>query len=284
MKTVKSFQRKLATSILLPVLGFSSLASAAIDNSSLNPTEFREHVATYGLVYRLPDAVNETLNKSVVPLVDKKLVELKLTEEQKTKNIPHITVVHIHSADPSTPEKMLEVLPTPPKPLTVTLQDFTITEAAKGAGHPWWVDLGVNKQGKGYNEMMDYNTVATAALAPLRDGPLPRVTGPVYANMSDAGKKLVRNVGVSGVNVSENGKTLAVHNPHNTLVYSMTRLTPALQASLDDLAVDLNKAQPEGIKAEFKDISIVQLGFAGNVFKEIYRIDLANGKVTDMRK
>ena len=54
--------------------------------------------------------------------------------------------------------------------------------------------------------MMAFNTVATAALTPLRDGPLPRVTGPVYATMSDAAKELVRTVGVSGVNVVKDGK------------------------------------------------------------------------------
>ena len=66
-----------------------------------------------------------------------------------------------------------------------------------------------------------YNTVATAALAPLRDGPLPRVTGPVYAKMADAGRDLVKTMGVSGVNVMKDGKEVRAHNPHTTLVYSM---------------------------------------------------------------
>ena len=47
---------------------------------------------------------------------------------------------------------------------------------------------------------MAFNTAAVPPLTALRDGPLPRVTGPVYAVMGDAGKELVRTVGVSGVN------------------------------------------------------------------------------------
>jgi len=62
------------------------------------------------------------------------------------------------------------------------------TEAAKGAGNPWWIDLGIVKEGASFEAMMAFNTIATTALTPLRDGPLPRVTGPVYAVMGDAAK------------------------------------------------------------------------------------------------
>jgi hypothetical protein len=72
------------------------------------------------------------------------------------------------------------------------------TEAAKGAGHPWWLDLGIVKEGPGFEAMMAYNTTATPILTALRDGPLPRVTGPVYAVMGEAGQELVQTVGVSG--------------------------------------------------------------------------------------
>ena len=73
---------------------------------------------------------------------------------------------------------MLKALTKVPPVLTLTLKDFYNTEASKGAGAPWWFDLGVVKSGQGYTEMMSYNTVATAALTPLRDGPLPRVHRP----------------------------------------------------------------------------------------------------------
>ena len=56
-----------------------------------------------------------------------------------------------------------------PPPLTLTLKDFYNTEASKGAGAPWWFDLGVVKSGPGYTEMMAFNTVATAALNELLD-------------------------------------------------------------------------------------------------------------------
>ena len=55
---------------------------------------------------------------------------------------------------------------------------------------------------------MDFNTRATAAMAPLRDGPLPRVTGPVYARMNDSAKAMVQSVGVSDINQVQAGKQL----------------------------------------------------------------------------
>ena len=278
---------------LLPAVGMIGLllglsaASAtgtaqAIDNSSLDKLEFREHKATYGLVYKLPKDVTDVLGAKIsVPLKDK-LLALGLKTEAETFNIPHVTVVHVHSADPATPRKMLDALPKVPPVLTITLKDFYTTEASKGAGRPWWLDLGIVKSGQSFEDMMAYNTVATAALTPLRDGPLPRCTGPVYANMSDAARELTRTMGVSGVNVMRDGKEVRAHNPHNTLVYSMTMFTPALQASMKQVADEFNKILPEGINTTFKDVSIVEIGFAGNVLREIYRISLENGSVIDV--
>ena len=100
--------------------------------------------------------------------------------------------------------------------------------------------------------------------------------------MSDAAKDLVKTVGVSGVNVSKDGKEVRSHNPHNTLVYSMTKFNPALEQSMKQVADDLNKALPDGIASSFKDVSIVEIGFAGNVLREIYRINLENGTVIEV--
>ena len=177
---------------------------------------------------------------------------------------------------------MLKALPKPPAPLAITLKNFYPTEAAKGAGHPWWLDLGVVKSGAGYEAMMAYNTTATAALAPLRDGPLPRVTGPVYAKMADAGRDLVKTMGVSGVNVVKDGKEVRAHNPHNTLVYSMAIYDERLANAMKQESDKFNAALPDGIETTFKDVSIVELGFAGNVTREIYRISLEDGTVTDV--
>jgi hypothetical protein len=254
----------------------------AIDNSALGKPEFREHKATYGLVYKLPKDVTDVLGARINGPLRDKLLALGLKSEAETFNIPHVTVVHVHSADPTTPRKMLEALPKVPPVLTITLKDFYTTEASKGAGHPWWLDLGIVKSGQSFEDMMAYNTIATAALTPLRDGPLPRCTGPVYANMSDAAKELTRTMGVSGVNVVRDGKEVRSHNPHNTLVYSMTRFDPPLQASMKQVADEFNKILPEGINTSFKDVSIVEIGFAGNVLREIYRISLENGSVIDV--
>lgn len=260
----------------------SAFAQGAIDNSALERSAFRAHEHTYGIVYTLPDEVTSVLKKTISGPLNETLLTLNLETEAVRSNIPHITVVHIHSADPATPARMLKALPKPPSPLTITLKKFYTTEAAKGAGQPWWLDLGVVKEGKGYDDMMAYNTVATAAMAPLRDGPLPRVTGPVYAKMGDAAKDLVKTVGVSGVNVVKDGKELRTHNPHNTLVYSTKPFTAELQQQMDKLAGQFNQILPDGITVTLKTVSIVELAFAGNVTREIYRIDLDNGSVLDV--
>ena len=259
----------------------SRAARAAIDNSAIGQPGFREHKATYGLVYRLPKDVNDVLDNRIYPMLRDRLVALGLGDEARTFNLPHVTVVHIHNADPGTPRQMLKALTRVPPVLTLTLKDFYNTEASKGAGAPWWFDLGVVKSGQGFTEMMSFNTKATAALTPLRDGPLPRCTGPVYANMSDAAKELTRTVGVSGVNVVKDGKETASHNPHNTLMYSMARYDDRLQAAMKGVADEANKILPTGIDTQFKDVSIVEIGFMGNVLREFYRITLGSGDAFD---
>lgn len=259
-----------------------TFAQGAIDNSALASTTFREHKRTFGLVYTLPAEVNDLLGLTIGGLLREKLLNAKLIDEALRFNIPHVTVLHIHNPDPTTPEKMLKALPKLPPVLNITLKTFYTTEAAKGAGHPWWLDLGIVKEGASFETMMAFNTVATTALTPLRDGPLPRVTGPVYAVMSDAAKELVQTVGVSGLNTVKDGKELRPHNPHNTLVYSMAKFTPEIQAAFNQTAVEFNQILPNGIQTAFKTVSIVELGFSGNVLREIYRISLEDGSVLNV--
>lgn len=257
----------------------TALAQTAIDNGALSAADFRAHKRTFGLVYTLPKEVTDVLGATVYGPLKEKLLNTGLATEAQMHNIPHVTVVHIHNADPATPEKMLKALPKLPPALTVTLKNFYTTEAAKGAGRPWWLDLGIVKEGASYEAMHAFNTTATAALTPLRDGPLPRCTGPVYAAMGDAAKDLVKTVGVSGVNVVKDGKEQRSYNPHNTLVYSMTKFTPEVQQAMNQTAAEFNQILPDGIPVTFKTVSIVELGFAGNVLREIYRIDLETGAV-----
>jgi len=274
-------KNKIAISAI--TLGFAAGASAqAMDNSAIGQPQFREHKATYGVVYRLPKDVTDILDNQIYPKLRERLVKLGLEAEARTFNLQHVTVVHIHSADPSTPKKMLAAFPKAPPVLNLTLKNFYNTEAATGAGAPWWFDLGVVKTGQGYTDMMKFNTVATAAMAPLRDGPLPRVTGPVYEKMSDAGKELVRTVGVSGVNVWKDGKETASHNPHNTLMYSMTRYDDRLKAAMKEVADEMNAVLPNGIDTQFRDVSIVEIGFMGNVLREFYRVNLDTGTAWDV--
>lgn len=283
MRILRSLPVGFLLASLLSACGTTAPSSAAIDNSTLGQAEFRTHQTTYGVVYLLPPDVTSVLDAKVNAPVKQQLLKMGLQAEVDNPNLPHVTVVHIHSADPSTPQKMLKALPKPPAPIRLTLKNFYTTEAAKGAGHPWWLDLGIVKSGQGFEDMMAFNTRATAAMAPLRDGPLPRVTGPVYAKMAEPGRELVKTMGVSGVNVMQDGKELRAHNPHNTLVYSMALFTPALQSSMNQLAEQLNGALPNGIDTTFNDVSIVELAFAGNVTREIYRISLVDGSVFDVR-
>jgi len=265
-------------------MGISTTASgaSAIDNSAIGKPEFRGHKATYGLVYRLPKDATDVLDNRIYPVLRERLAKLGLVDEARTFNLQHVTVVHIHNADPTTPARMLTALPKVPPVLNLTLKSFYNTEASKGAGAPWWFDLGVVKSGQGYAEMMAFNTLATAALTPLRDGPLPRCTGPVYANMSEAAQELTRTVGVSGVNVIKDGKETASHNPHNTLVYSMTKYDARLQAAMQEVAKEMNAILSDGIETRFKDVSIVEIGFMGNVLREFYRISLEDGSAWDV--
>ena len=267
---------------LAVLLAGPALAQTKIDNSSIGQPDFREHNTTYGLVFTLPKSVTDVLDAKINGPLKEKLLALGLKAEAELRNIPHITVVHIHSADAETPEKMLKALPKLPSPPQITLKKFYTTEAAKGAGRPWWLDLGVIKEGQGFESLMALNTAATAALAPLRDGPLPRVTGPVYAKMGEAGKELVSTVGVSGVNVVKDGKELRSHNPHTTLVYSMMPFDAPLQAAMDKTADEFNQVLPDGLVTDLKTVSIVELQFAGNVVREIYRINLEDGSVLDV--
>lgn len=255
---------------------------AEIDNSAIGKPDFRHHAATYGVVYLLPGDVNTRLEEIAQPRIRETVLTAGLKGEAETFNLRHITVMHLHSADPETPVRMLAAMPELPPVLNVTLKDFYTTEAAKGAGHPWWFDLGVVKEGDGYEAMQAFNTRATAALTPLRDGPLPRVTGPVYAHMSDAGRALVQAVGVSGVNVIREGAEVRAHNPHTTLVYSMTRWQSPLSNAMNTLADELDAVLPDGIAATLRTVSIVEIGFMGNVLREVYRIGLEDGRVIDV--
>ena len=268
--------------VALAATAQTALAQGAIDNSALSSPAFREHKRTFGLVYTLPAEVNAKLDTTIAGLLREKLLNAKLYDEAQRFNIPHVTVLHIHNPDPTTPDKMLKALPKLPPVLNLTLKTFYTTEAAKGAGHPWWFDLGIVKEGASFEAMMAFNTVATAALTPLRDGPLPRVTGPVYAVMGDAAKTLVQTVGVSGLNTVSDGKELRPHNPHNTMVYSMAKFTPEVQGAFNSLAAEFNQILPDGIALTFKTVSIVELGFAGNVLREIYRISLEDGSVLNV--
>ena len=127
MKLILSFlpaAMGIAGGLALALGGQSALAQGAIDNSALEKSEFRAHKATYGLVYKLPKDVTDVLDAKINGPVKAQLLKLGLVAEANTFNMPHVTVVHIHNGDPTTPAKMLKALPKPPAPLSIVLKDF----------------------------------------------------------------------------------------------------------------------------------------------------------------
>ena len=257
-------------------------AQGAIDNSALSSSEFREHKRTFGLVYTLPPEVNDLLARTIGGLLREKLLNAKLYDEAMRFNIPHVTVLHIHNPDPTTPDKMLKALPKLPAAAERKAQDLLHDRSRQGRG-PSLVARPRDREGgrefRGDDGVQHRRHRRAHAVA---RGPLPRVTGPVYAVMGDAAKELVQTVGVSGLNVVKDGKELRPHNPHNTLVYSMAKFTPEIQAAFNQTAAEFNQILPDGIATSFKTVSIVELGFAGNVLREIYRISLEDGSVLDV--
>jgi hypothetical protein len=70
----------------------------AIDNSALEKTEFREHKATYGVVYRLPAQVTDILDQKINPVLRERLVKLGLADEARTFNLRTIRILRWFTA------------------------------------------------------------------------------------------------------------------------------------------------------------------------------------------
>ena len=119
----------------------ASPGKPAIDNSAIGQPAFREHKATYGLVYRLPKESTDLLDARISGPLRERLIALGLRAETQAFNLPHVTVLHIHSADPTTPQKMLKALPKLPPVIafssrTSTRQRPPRTPAGRG-GSTW---------------------------------------------------------------------------------------------------------------------------------------------------
>ena len=82
---------------------------------------------------------------------------------------------------------------------------------------------------------------------------------------------------MSGVNVMKDGKGNRLTIRTTPLMYSMTRYDERLQTATKGFADEMNKVLPDGIVTQFKDVSIVEIGFMGNVLREFYRISLVDG-------
>jgi hypothetical protein len=226
--------------------------------------------------------VTDVLDARIYPPLRERLVKLGMVAEARTFNLQHVTVVHLHNADPATPKKMLAALTNVPPPLKVTLKNFYNTEAAAGAAVLWWFVLGIVKSGQGYTDMMSgvrHRSHRRTHAVARRPAAARHRTG--LRQVRRCGRELVATVGRSGVNVIKDGKETASRNPHNTLVYSMTPYDARIQAAMKEVADEMNKILPNGIDTQFTDVSIVEIGFMGNVLREFYRISLVDGTAWD---
>ena len=50
---------------------------------------------------------------------------------------------------------------------------------------------------------------------------------------------------------------------------------------MKNVADEMNRVLPDGIATQFRDVSIVEIGFMGNVVREFYRISLVDGSAWD---
>ena len=91
MKTLRTAAFGLAMGISATL---AATTAHAVDNSSIGKPEFREHKATYGLVYRLPKEVTEVLDTRINGQLNDRLLALGLEAEARTFNLPHVSVVH----------------------------------------------------------------------------------------------------------------------------------------------------------------------------------------------
>ena len=72
---MKTFRSALLGLAVLVGGAMAATGASAIDNSSIGKPEFREHKATYGLVYRLPKDVTDILDNKIYPPLRERLDE-----------------------------------------------------------------------------------------------------------------------------------------------------------------------------------------------------------------
>lgn len=268
--------------ILFAILFGISLSNGS-DNSSLHQKNLLKHQKTYGVVFIVPQKATKKLLESSEGLLNQALLQNNLIKESLIYNIPHISVIHIHNPDPSTPYKILKALPKPPKPFSLSLKNYVFSKVSPNSSFPWWFQINVEKN-LDYDIINQYNYKVTESIAPLRSSPLPHSSGFIYQDLPLVAKSQIEDLGSSGLNRIKNGKKEEYFRPHMTLIYSGTHLDKKLSDFMEKLSEDFNREFPTPIIAKFDTLSIVELGFLGNVLREIYRIDLESGAIFDVEK
>lgn len=262
---------------------FSISLAGGVDNSSLHQKNLLQHQKTYGVVFVVPqDAVKKVLENSAGPLKEA-LLQHNLIKESLIYNIPHISVIHIHNPDTNTPYEMLKALPKPPRPFSLSLKNYVFSKVSPNSSFPWWFQIGVEKT-LGSDIINKYNYEVTKSIAPLRSTPLPHSSGSIYQDLPPSAKSQIEDLGSSGLNRIKDGKKEEFFRPHMTLIYSPTHLNKKLSAAMEKLSDDFNSEFKTPVVARFDTVSIVELGFLGNVLREIYRINLEDGKIFDVEK
>ncbi|MDO7252872.1 hypothetical protein [Helicobacter cappadocius] len=256
--------------------------STALENKAVDK-KISEHQRTYGVVFLVPKETVSKILEISGGKIQEALLQNNLIKETLYHNIPHISVIHIHNPDPNTPYNILKSLPKPPKPFTLSLEHYGFIKASPNASFPWWLEINVGKN-LDYKIISEYNFKVTQNIAPLRSSPLPRLSGYIYEDLSADNKSQILELGSNSLNRIKNGKKEEYYRPHMTLSYSQTPLNKTLSDSMKELQRSLNKEFETPIITKIDTISIVELGFLGNVLREIYRINLNNGKIFDVQK
>lgn len=259
-----------------------SLVNGA-DNSSLHQKNLLKHQKTYGVVFIVPQKAVKKVLENSQGILNQALLQNNLIKESLIYNIPHISVIHIHNPDPSTPYKILKSLPKPPKPFSLSLKNYVFSRVSVNSSFPWWFQINVEKS-LDYDIINQYNYKVTESISPLRSSPLPHSSGFIYQDLPSVAKSQIEDLGSNGLNRIKNGKKEEYFRPHMTLLYSGTHLDKKLSDFMAKLSEDFNKEFPTPIVARFDTLSIVELGFLGNVLREIYRINLESGTIFDVEK
>ena len=206
---------------------------------------------------------------------------LGLKTEAETPNIPHVTVVHIHSADPTTPARMLVALPAA-RADSGHAQDFLSDRSRQGRRPSM-----VAGPGRGQERRRLRGTDALQHRGHGGAGAAARWPAAARhrSGVRQDGRRWPRSGPQRGRERRERragrpGSARAQPAHHAGLQHDSVRRAAAGRHEAGSRQVQRHPARRH--PDHLQDVSIVEIGFAGNVLREIYRISLEDGSAIDV--